>query len=237
MNMSLTDQKEQQVTFPEIDLENPEMIHSAVTALANALLKASDLMKTVRGLQDRLDDMERDLSQARHYKEVADAAYNTVNAARIDAENQLSSARSERAFYEDENKKLVAEMVEVRAKVVEVEAEVLKLKAAHEQELTTHITAREAAEKAANEHHELYKMAQEDCVKLTKERDEAKRQLDAANILTEGLRKENEGLQLIIRNIELTLNPSLTKPANSHWETQPRDERGRWDERGPDMSL
>jgi chromosome segregation ATPase len=223
--------------FPQIDLENDEMTNAAITWLGNLVTRASDLAKTVSELTARLDKMELEIAAAKHGKEIADAAYDQVNAQRIEAENALTSVRSDRAFYSAETERLGREADELRETTKGLEAEITKIKESHQAEMDVARKALEAATERARDHEDLYKLAEQDKAQLALELERTETELRIAHATVATQEETIRKLRDIIDNINKAIGN-----AKGHWENQPRDEVGKWvapqtDQDFPNLSL
>jgi chromosome segregation ATPase len=209
--------------FPQIDLENDEMTNAAITWLGNLVTRASDLAKTVKELTARLDKMELDVAAAKHGKEIADAAYDQVNAQRIEAENALTRVRTEQAFCETENAVLLKEVRELREATKGLEAEITKIKESHQGEIKTLSDALTAATERAKDHEDLYKLAEQDKAQLQEDLEKTNAELRIAHATVATQDETIKKLRDIIDNINKAIGN-----AKNHWESQPRDEVGKW---------
>lgn len=215
-----------------IDLENPEMISKAIAGIANAFIRASELAGVVKELQNKLKEVEAKAEAAMHQKEIADQAYNAVNAQRIDAENQAHALRAERNELERNNERLLFEIGDVKAKVTSLEADIIRLKEDHERTLESITSERNRALDRIKELEEFNVMYEVDNKKLQSELDAAKSALLYSAETERNLRAENEKLRRVIDRVNSAMKGE--DKANSHWVDQPRDEEGRWASDRPD---
>lgn len=209
-----------------IDLENPEMISKAIAGIANAFIRASELAGVVKELQNKLKEVEAKAEAAMHQKEIADQAYNAVNAQRIDAENQAHALRAERNELEGNNERLLFEIGDVKAKVTSLEADIIRLKEDHERTLESITSERNRALDRIKELEEFNVMYEVDNKKLQGELDAAKSALLYSAETERNLRAENEKLRRVIDRVNSAMKGE--DKANSHWVDQPRDDEGRW---------
>jgi len=169
-------------------LENPEMLRSTFALVANSIVEASDLAAEVKALRKAVDEMTlalrvADEREARAYierneaitardlalrsKELADAAYDTVNGQRISAEAEAQDLRRARNEAQDAAAAMSLDLTAALSKVAELEAEILRLHG-HQTgvvlELDDKLT--DALAKA-RDFEDLYALAQEDNSKLT----------------------------------------------------------------------
>jgi hypothetical protein len=82
-----------------LDLTNPEslvMLQNAIALVANGLVEASALAVTVKEIQATVVELREAITVANYQREVADVAYQQVNAQRIDAETELARVQNER---------------------------------------------------------------------------------------------------------------------------------------------
>lgn len=218
-DMSLVDQPK---NFPIIDLENPEMISQAIQSIANAFVRASELAQIVKAMQRDMEELRQQVAEHKHHKEIADAAYNQVNAARIEAENHCVSLRTERNALEQDNNRLVFEIGDIKAKVAEVEAEIIRIRDNYEAKIAGLVEERDRAIEKAKDATDLYNLAEEDkrqqAITIKGLEDELAKEKGAAT----ALREANGKLQEVIAEINKVLQPGGSK-ANSHWQAQPRD--------------
>lgn len=221
--------------FPTLNLEDPQMIANFVTTLANALVRASELMQVVKNLQHKLEEVEAKAEAAFHQKEIADAAYNSVNAQRIDAENQVISLRSERVALERDNQTLTLELGDIKARVVDLEAEVLKVRNEYEERIAALTNSLTAANERAQDHLDLYNMAESDKANMQITLRGVEKERDDLRFDNAALKDANAKLQEMIDKVQVALHPvkllklPTDKPANSHWESQPRNPAGQSD--------
>lgn len=75
--------------------EEITMIQTALAAISNRLVGASNLAQKYEALAAEVAELRKEVQQANHFREIADQAYQQVNAQRIAAESELSSTRQE----------------------------------------------------------------------------------------------------------------------------------------------
>jgi chromosome segregation ATPase len=84
------------VTRPVLDEGNMSMIRTALAAIGNTLVDASHLAREMDDLRIEVKGLREETQRANHFREIADQAYQQVNAQRISAESELITARFER---------------------------------------------------------------------------------------------------------------------------------------------
>ena len=82
-------------TRPVLNQENISMIRTALSAISNHLVDASNLAEEVKALRSDVEVLRKEVAQANHFREIADQAYQQVNAQRIAAEGELTTTRQE----------------------------------------------------------------------------------------------------------------------------------------------
>jgi chromosome segregation ATPase len=75
--------------------EEITMIQTALAAISNRLVGASNLAQKYEALAAEVAELRKEVQQANHFREIADQAYQQVNAQRIAAESELTTTRTE----------------------------------------------------------------------------------------------------------------------------------------------
>lgn len=233
-------------TFPEINLEDSNMVGEFVKVFANALTKASDLAGQLAALRDEMVELRRQVSSANHSREVADAAYNAVNAQRIQAENECHSLRGELNTYIKAEADAQIALGDTKAKVVELEAEIVKLVNDSNETIASANAKRTAAEAKAKDFEDLYNLALADIENLKREKEAAQgasecwcreyttvlEKLNTANEKLSAVRKALEAIEGKVEPVETSPSPP-TAPEVEASNAQPRvpagsPEGGQW---------
>lgn len=117
----------------EISEENVTMLRDSLSnfgqAFANMLVDASKLKKEFEALKEEVRQLREETARANHLREIADQAYNQVNAQRIEAENQLSAARADRNQAEKERDEALSQVATLSTQLTEAGEKVKALEA------------------------------------------------------------------------------------------------------------
>jgi chromosome segregation ATPase len=128
---------------PVLNQENISMIRTALSAISNHLVDASNLAEEVKALRSDVEVLRKEVAQANHFREIADQAYQQVNAQRIAAESELTTTRTELV-----NTKATLVVVREELDIVRFDLSVAKTRIASLEEDATRIV-READEMIA----------------------------------------------------------------------------------------
>jgi len=158
---------------PVLDAENITMIQRALSAISNTLVDASQLAHEFATLKDEVRLLREETARANHFREIADNAYQQVNAQRISAETELTTvrferdnARTDKDHLQFDVQALNGKLAEANGRIAALEEDQTKLigemdKAIGEAEAKADAKVREVEERYTTRIHTLSEMVRE----------------------------------------------------------------------------